>query len=238
LIGLIGLLLPPPLWEMIHSMSSVLSSCLMGFALVAGLAGCGSSDGPAGFNVGGVSHCGTVLPCGGDVVGTWQVTTGCITAAGIAASQGNTNACPQASLSVIDISAIGTLVFGADLTYTMTAFSVQSTAQIITPASCVTGGTCADAAQSLLASSDFQSAACTGTTTCKCTAVQSPAVDTESGTYTLSGTTIVTRSSLAGTGRFDYCVQGSSLHLLADTSTGAGDAGPITVDNDTVAQKQ
>ena len=48
---------------------------------VLGLA-CGGSGG-GGFNVGGPTSCGQVSPCGGDIVGSWAFTTGCITAVGI-----------------------------------------------------------------------------------------------------------------------------------------------------------
>ena len=79
----------------------------------------------------------------------------------------------------------------------------------------------------------------TGTSTCVCPfTYQNPMNDT--GTYTAIGNTLVLTSAASGsTTTHDYCVQGSTLHLIdVDTTLNTGPMGLATIDDDTVFQQQ
>jgi hypothetical protein len=201
--------------------------------------GCGGGGGgPVGFNVGGPSMCGVVAACAGDVVGTWNVSAGCITSAGLREAESGIM-CSGFSISVTNVNVSGRLTFNADMTYSFMGLSEQAMYEVTVPVGCVAGRSCAAAATGLDSSGDFESATCTGTTTCSCSAVQTPVVDTESGTYTLSGTTLTTfPTNGLPTTTLPYCVEGTNLHLLATTSSGLGAMGQMIVSEDTVAQKQ
>jgi hypothetical protein len=202
---------------------------------VAGL-GCGGGNGDGSFDVGGPTSCGLVQPCGGSPVGTWTVTTGCITGIGIKdATSGAT--CTGESLSVTNINESGILVFNADMTYSFVGLSEQASYHVNVPQSCV-GGTCSDAALALQGTGEFSSASCTGSSLCSCNAVQTPITDTENGTYTLAGNTIMTTSTTGGTSLLDYCVQGSYIHLIVTSTMSMGAMGQAAIDEDTIGLKQ
>jgi hypothetical protein len=201
--------------------------------------GCGGGgNGPVGFNVGGASMCGVVAPCGGNVVGTWTASVGCVTSAGLRQAESGIT-CSGFSLSVTNVSVSGTFTFNADMTYSFTGLSEQAMYQISAPVGCVAGHSCASAATGIESTGEFDSASCTGVSTCTCSAVQTPIVDTESGTYTLSGTTFTTfpRNGLP-TSTLPYCVEGTNLHILATVTPSLGAMGQMVVEEDTVAQKQ
>jgi hypothetical protein len=202
-------------------------------------AGCGGGGGgPAGFNLGGPSMCGVIAPCGGDVVGTWNASVGCVTSAGLREAESGIT-CPGFSISVTNVNVSGTFTFKTDMTYSFTGLSEQAMYQATVPVGCVAGHSCAAAATGIDSTGDFESASCTGTTTCSCTALQTPNVDTESGTYTLSGTTFTTfPSNGLPTSTLSYCVEGANLHVLATTMPSLGAVGQMIVAEDTVAQKQ
>jgi hypothetical protein len=200
--------------------------------------GCGSGGGSSGFNVGGPSMCGVVAPCGGDLVGTWTVTVGCVTAAGIQAAMGNTAGCPGASLNVTNVSESGMLTFNADMTYSIAALTEQATYQLTLPVSCTAGGSCDTVTTALLNTGMFESVTCTGASTCGCTAVQAPIVATETGTYTTSATAVTTVPTTGASSVIPYCVQGTNIHLMATRSTPMGAMGQMVVEEDSVGQKQ
>ena len=204
---------------------------------VLGCGGDGGSGSGSGFNVGGPSSCGQVLPCGGDLTGTWAFDTACITAAGIAdATSGAT--CPGESLAVTDVKVSGTATFNPDLTYAFDALSKQATYRLSVPQSCLGGATCDQVPASLLATGEFQSANCSGTSTCTCTVVQIPVIASESGTYTISGNTVLTTSDVGNPGSIDYCVQTNHFHITITQAMSMGMAGQATIIEDTVATKQ
>jgi hypothetical protein len=206
--------------------------------VVVAVAGCGG-NGNQGFGVGGPTMCGQVSPCGGDPTGTWNLTTGCVTGVGIKdAESGTSGACPGESVGITAVSVSGTVTFNSDMTYTFTALTSQGTYSLSVPSSCLNGASCSTVAGSLEESGVFESASCSGSSGCSCTALQTPIVDSESGTYTISGDTLTTVPGTGSTTTLPFCVMGSTLHLLDTSTTSMGAMGQAVVDEDTIGLKQ
>ena len=171
---------------------------------------CGGSSG----------SCGKVQPCGGDVVGDYNITAACINNAAI--SMGDIGIdCPGATTSVTGLSISGTASLNADMTYTRTQ-TISATVQMTLPPSCLTMNgitlTCAQLDQGLQTSiadptSPFQSARCSGSSSCSCSFVLRPETQSDSGTYSTAGTTLTWTSSTGSADADQYCVQGNELHL-------------------------
>jgi hypothetical protein len=182
--------------------------------LVCTAGGTGGTGGTGGGGTGGSSGstCGSVQPCGGDLVGTWTIT-------GVCVSQPTTTDpnCPGWSVSNVTATETGTLTYAAGGTYTVN-FNRTLQYTETTPQSCIDPGTCADLVYTyqLLGAA----ASCTGTTVCTCS-VAVAASGAEAGTYVTSGTTFTATDSASGdVDNMAYCVQGNSLHLLSYNSAG------------------
>jgi hypothetical protein len=183
-------------------------------ALASGVSSCGGGNG----------SCGKVMACGGDVVGSYTITAGCINNAALNMEiGGGSSSCPGLSLNATGTSVTGTGSFNADMTYTVTEMIKLSAVETI-PTSCFsTGGitpTCAQLDQELQAeiaagSSSISSGHCTGGSTCTCTFTLPAQTNTETGTYTTSGTTITMTSSTGKVSTDSYCVQGNELHVMS-----------------------
>ncbi len=179
---------------------------LSSIALASVVSSCGGSSG----------SCGKVAPCGGDVVGNYNITAACLT---LASMEMPLEGCPGATVNVGKIGVSGTASFNADMTYSMTETLTASASETI-PASCLMMNgitlTCQQldqAIQQLVAENPdvYQSAHCVGSSACTCSFTVAPQTMTESGTYTTSGTTL----TLSGGGGGEYCVQGNELHLIS-----------------------
>ena len=183
--------------------------------------------------------CGQVSACGGDLTGTWTITSGCLTSAGVKdAESGATGSCSGLTVAVTNISVSGTVTFNADMTYTFASLQEQSTLTLNAPASCVGSGSCSALASALESTGDVASATCSGTSGCSCTAMQTPQTETESGTYSVSGSTVTTVPSTGTASSTPFCVQGSVLHLLDTSTMSMGAMGQATIDEDTIGIKQ
>jgi hypothetical protein len=172
---------------------------------------------------GGSGSCGKVAACGGDVVGSYTISAGCINSAALNMDIGGSSSCPGLAINVAGASVTGSGSFNADMTYTVNE-TIKLTAVETIPTSCFsTGGitvTCAQLDQELQSeiaagSSDISSGHCTGTTTCNCTITTAAMTTTQSGTYTTSGTTITMTSSTGTVSTDSYCVQGNELHVMS-----------------------
>jgi hypothetical protein len=177
-------------------------------ALAAMTASCGGSSG----------SCGKVQPCGGSVVGTYNISAACINQAAL--NMQLQIDCPGAQVSYGNIHVSGNSSFNADMTYSLTETVSASVSESL-PSSCLTQlgiTSCAvlDAALQASIGSDptIQSGHCSGSGTCTCTFVLAPQTNTESGTYTTAGTTLTTTASDGSTSSSAYCVQGSELHVM------------------------
>jgi hypothetical protein len=178
--------------------------------------------------------CGTVAPCGGDIRGNWNVIAGCITAAGVSRMEAESG-CPSESLRFTAESKSGMLTFNADMSYSFAAFTEQLDYEVGLPGSCAPGLSCTQVAASFQASGST-SASCSGSGSCNCAVVELPNVDSETGTYAISGTRITT-TNFGGSNVYDYCVDGMNLHLITTSATSLGSTGPGMIDDDAVAQR-
>ena len=157
---------------------------------------CGSSSG----------SCGKVTPCGGDVVGNYNISSSCINNAALNMMDVIPN-CTGATVNAAAVKVTGSGSFNADMTYSVTESLNASVSETI-PASCLTTTsngitvtlTCAQVDQVIqqlvqMQPTMFQSAHCAGASSCTCSFVLAPQMMTETGTYVTSGTTLTTTSS-------------------------------------------
>lgn len=204
--------------------------------------GCSGGGRPSGLPPPGIMPspptCGTVLPCGGDLTGTWKVIGGCL-----GPSAGESLPC-GGTVQLLTLSFGGTETFNADMTYTFTDLA-QDRAEIDTvPTSCLGTTTCAEQDTELksMVPQILSYASCTGTSMCSCT-IAAGGVYSESGTYSIQGSQFNTVSESDGggsrSGSGEYCIQDGLLHLLTVQyvvdSSGTRTA---VVEQDVVAQMQ
>lgn len=149
----------------------------------------------------GGGSCPALAPCGGNVVGTWTVQSGCVVTIPPVPS------CPQATQrETMQVS--GTVTFRADGTYSVSTV-LGLTRTVGLPASCLGGTDCAGLQSSLASQSGVRSATCTAAAPsgCTCTEVFAPQPNNDTGTYATVGTSITSPSGPAE----PYCVQGTAL---------------------------
>jgi hypothetical protein len=190
-----------------------LCGLFLSLTLASGVSSCG----------GGSGSCGKVAACGGDVVGSYTISAGCINNAALNMAIGSSSSCPGLTLSASGVSVTGSGSFNADMTYTTTETVKLSAVETI-PTSCFsTSGitpTCAQLDQELQTeiasgSSSISSGHCSGASTCTCTLTLPAQTMTETGTYTTSGTTITMTSSTGKVSTDSYCAQGNELHIMS-----------------------
>lgn len=161
---------------------------------------------------GGGGSCGNFTPCGGDVVGTWNIKQYCLSNTASPIPE-----CPAATVSVDGLSASGTVTYAANMTTTANT-TIRGTMKMNIPASCLMGATCALVDASLKSElsdpeSPFSSASCTGSDTCSCSLVLKGTPMTSSGTYTISGNQLIEDGDAN-----EYCVSGKELRLKSPMS--------------------
>jgi hypothetical protein len=188
----------------------------------AALVSCGNTTGGPG---GSSTQCSGSSSCGGDLVGSWSVTSVCdVTGvAGVSAS------CPAAQIDASGVNVSGNLSFKGDMTFASTA-TLNGTATVSVPGACLmTGGftlTCDDLSTLLLEIGQGIGGSCTDASSggCDCTLLLTSLMTTGSGTYSTSGSTLTTLSSDDGgtpsATTASYCVEGSTL-TLSSTATSA-----------------
>ena len=208
---------------------------------------CDGGGGGDGGDGGAPAACGTVQPCGGDVVGGWKFVEECESIASFAASAARFSMmaeqswCVSQTLVGIEPQASGSLVFGTDGSYSL-AVTHGGFLDINFPANCLAGVSCADTTAGLQAQIDggtfpmpnVTSISCSGSSNCVCRA----AVDVyraEAGTFTVSGSVVTFNAAGGAVNNKSYCVVGNALHIL---DTAMRTAGQTDVDSDLVAMKQ
>ena len=160
-------------------------------------------------------NCAAFTPCGGDPIGSFSMTGGCVGNGAFAAAKAQ---CAGIVESDVVIQARGTVVTNATTIVRNT--EVKLAAKLAIPASCVTqaGGSCAtiEAGITFVGKLDSASCATDGAGGCNCT-VGDTTAETTTDTYTKTATSITT-----GTGTtertFDYCVTGNELKYLETTA--------------------
>jgi hypothetical protein len=214
---------------------------------VGGAGGSGNVGGSGGSGGAAVATCGTLQPCGGEVVGDWNFVEQCDSPASFAASAASFSMmaaqswCPGQTLVGLEPQASGSLRLDAAGSYSL-ALVFGGYIVINFPAPCIAGVSCDDATAGFQAQIDegtypnpnVVSISCSGSSNCLCRA----AVDvrrSDTGTYASSGSILTFTATGGGVTNKGYCVVGNALHLL-DTSMGS--TGQTNVDSDLVAMKQ
>lgn len=194
-------------------------------------AGCGKDHGGPG------ASCLKVQPCGGNVVGAWNIVATCATRAALDsafAAEVAGSACPTQMLGNVEETPTGTLRFNSDLTYS-SMFTINSVVDVIIPAACLGGTNCASVNANLQAElaaglhPEVVSASCAGSSNCVCHQVISTP-QSETGTYSIAGNAITLVEADGTTSGVEFCVQGDTVHLMNVTMS--------TIDTDVVGVRQ
>ena len=202
--------------------------------------GTGGATGSGGTG-GGAAVCGDVVPCGGDVVGTWNVTDSCLTVGGDIDLTLFGIGCTAAPITGT-LAVTGTLTFDAAGTYTDGTATSGST-QVAMPAACLlvsgTTTTC-DRVDPPFSTAGFTQKACTQSASggCDCTASVEAATGfgaistytSSSGNYTIAGS-VMTMDETEGIA-YSYCVSGNTMTLVPTYTTNG------TLTGSVVLQKQ
>ena len=203
--------------------------------LAVGLLGaisCGGGDGDGG-------KCSDFEACGGEVIGEWKIKKPCDLNAAVAGVDLEFDLCPTATVDASGLTVSGMTTYGADKTFSST-YQLGGTVAVTLPREClnIAGGitaTCAQVQQginmALAADPDTQgiTVTCQGSSSCVCTApVPSQPPETESGTWSTSGTSLTTTSDGASE-TSQYCVSGKSLRIRQEIEIPMGMMGTMTV---------
>jgi hypothetical protein len=173
------------------------------------LSGCGDSGG---------GTCGNTPACGGDVVGTWTITSSCL-------SPGSpTSAVCQGTSDIANLKITGAITYNADLTYTTNSL-LSGSETVSLPLSCLTSSnasaTCDQLGQLFKDDPSNQSVTCSGTTICTCKIVVSNQTSMTMGTYSTTAAGVETDTPTVGQpSQSDYCVKGKTLTLSPHADAG------------------
>jgi hypothetical protein len=178
-------------------------------AMLAVAAGCG----------GGTSDsCGKVPPCGGDLVGTWTLTSTC-TSRPVVPGQ----LCAAATVTHSSFAVSGTATFGADHSFGISA-TESGTIEVSVPAACLTsaGDATTSCVQLTPAVPTGVGARCVESGDgCLCTFVIPRQDVAESGTYAANGSRLTASPASGLLDGASYCVSGERLHLVSLAPGGA-----------------
>lgn len=157
------------------------------------------------------TSCPPLVACGGDVVGTWDVTGGCFELP----IEGELSRCPGAAVTRREGQARGRVTF--DGAFARRVAQSEVLVEITVPAICASIVSCATI-ESTIRSSGAPDSVCVTEAdgSCRCAARQVSAIDDADG-YTIEGNQIV--SATLGR-RWDYCIDGTSLRY-EDVTPGA-----------------
>jgi hypothetical protein len=181
--------------------------------------GSGSGSGP---------DCSTFMACGGNLVGTWNLTKACF------GSSFNplAGSCPASAFSGSE-SLSGTITFQQDGSYSsdVTALVVED---IGVPSSCINGLSCAQLQAAINMPKDAGAqpmGTCTTTATgCACHVTQASGPTTATGTYSTLGTSVTTTQTGGTPATSPYCVQGKTLLVQTEAGMmGAPGSGTLTI---------
>jgi hypothetical protein len=149
--------------------------------------------------------------CGGDVVGTWQITSSCVSF-----TLDLSSACPGLTADGT-FTFSGGVTYGADMTYVQTG-TAGGSVQYHFPPACLQQATCAATGAALMQASidqggTFSSISCIdaagGGCTCPGTLVDSP--NDQTGTYTATGGVLTSIPQGGTAGQAPYCVTGNQM---------------------------
>ena len=175
---------------------------VVGLFVALAVPGCGSSGGT----------CSNTAACGGAIVGTWTITSSCVSeSASMLDSQ-----CPSATARSSGLTITGNVTYNADGTYSSTS-AVSGTIDVTLPPSCLTTNgvtlTC-DQLNQLFQANPTAGVTlnCTGSSSCTCTETIAGQTSSETGTYTTTAAGLLTDTPTGGTTSLtDYCVKGTTM---------------------------
>ncbi len=208
----------------------------MGGGAMGGVSSTGGSPATGGAATGGTSSCSNVTPCGGDVVGTWTVTSSCVTVAGAMDLTPLGISCKVGTIQG-SFQVTGTWIANSDLTYSDNTHT-SGTGQLELPAEChnVSGTTttCVDLAAGITNlgyTGTCSDNSATGGCTCPVTAEQDGWMGTVSpnastgADYTLASNVVTVTDGRNHTAPYQYCVSTNTLTVTPKSTkygTGAG----------------
>lgn len=165
--------------------------------------------------------CPTLMPCGGDVLGTWDVSGACIEVP----IESALAACPGAMITRREGRARGRVTFTAMPNIARRVAQSEATVEAFVPEVCAMAvGGCAGL-QAIL-QRGAPSATCAATATgCSCTASAAYTIDDGDG-YTIQGNEIVSSTLMK---RWEYCIADNSLRYRDSSPSGAREPGTITL---------
>ncbi len=211
-----------------------------GGAATGGAATGGAATGGTTGTGGGEASCEDVAACGGDVVGTWNVTSSCLAVTNEVNMMGFGLGCTAAPVSGT-LQVTGSWTFNADGTFT-DATTTSGTEELALPAACLNiSGTVTqcDRLGGALGSLGYASVTCadaaSGGCTCPATVQQTGGLGIASfttptsGTYTVEGNAITIRDN-----QYSYCIAGTTMTITPRSDT----AVTGTVTGTVVFQKQ
>ena len=189
-----------------------------GVTMTGGMKAAGGTGGTGGSSSAGGDSCSNVVPCGGDVVGTWTVTSSCLSVSGQLDMSMLGMSCASAPV-VGSLQVTGTWTARSDGTY-QDATTTFGSEQITLPASCLvisSAPVSCGAMASLLLALGYSTVSCSPLASeecaCAATIVQdgglgqiSPYAQT-SGEYTTSGNVVTTDEPA----HYSYCVAGNRM---------------------------
>lgn len=196
-------------FELARMVRNVMRLALVGVACV----GCGDDD-----SNGSGGSC-EFKACGGDVVGTWEVDTACITF-NEEPVPGDEPAC-EGAFRGADFSITGQQTFSEDGTTTLD-FELSGSIDYTLDNECLqalanltaSDFVCSQLASFLAAAGEIQGGSCSFTrNTCRCTIETHPQLLQSTETYSVEGNEIVYADSEPA----EFCVKGDRLHLRTDT---------------------
>ena len=199
----------------------------------------GGTSGSGG--AGGGSTCtatANVSPCGGDVVGTWNVTSSCLAVTGNLDMSGFGIGCASAPITG-SLKVTGTWTAKSDGTYS-DSLTISGTEQITLGAACLTISgtttTCVRLADVIQSSLGYEAVTCTNASGgCACTATLQQAQSSSPGAYATTGNVVAVSPN--GDNPFfmnyGYCVSGGNMTWTPQSTGTTG-----TVAGTIVLQKQ
>lgn len=183
------------------------------------LTACGGSSSQSG------GGCGAASACGGDIVGTWQVSSSCL--AVDTSSMMDSTSCPGETASASGTKITGTISYNADKTYSST-LTTSGSVVVTLPASCLTQQgvtvTCAQLQQALSGamSSTFSSVTCAESGGgCACSVGLNPVTATQTGSYSTAAGVLTQTETGGSPDDSNYCVQGNTLTISPGSGSNA-----------------
>src|SRR5204863_1574545 len=161
--------------------------------------------------------------CGGNLLGTWNVTSTCLDVDLTSYTAG----CSSSSARAVDCKLTATLTYNDDLTYSLVG-TMTGSVVLSLPARCLTPPngiqvSCAQLEPALLAPGKYESVTCAvATSGCVCKLDVNTVSLSEGGTFSTTEAGVLTQTAPAGdVDVIDYCVTNDATMTLSPAPRGA-----------------